>query len=105
MTYLYAFIAFLVVLLGISTYYALKFGVLILKFQDALEESLDVIDEKYASITSICERPLFYDSPEVRKVLMDIKDTRSSLHQIALALSRDFEADESDIKIDGHLEG
>ena len=79
---------------GLSAYYAVSFGLLILKIQDSLEDSLDVIDEKYASIAAICERPLFFDSPEVRQVLKDIKATRESLHQVAFVLSRNFKEDE-----------
>ena len=78
---------------GISLYYAIRFGLIILKVQDALEDSLDIIDEKYESISAICERPLFYDSPEVRQVLEDIKETRSSLHSVAHTLSVNFEVD------------
>ena len=96
--------AILGVFFVIATYYAFKFALMILRVQDALEESLDVIDEKYASITAICERPLFYDSPEVRQVLADIKDTRWTLHQIAIALSKDFEAPD-DTKEAGSFEG
>lgn len=85
---------YLCITLGIiailGAYFSIKFGLLIVRFQEALEESLDIIDEKYASISSICERPLFYDSPEVRQVLEDIKTTRSSLHKIAYTLSSDF---------------
>ena len=80
----------------VAAYYAFKFALVILKMQDVLEDSLDVIDEKFASISTICERPLFYDSPEVRQVLTDIKDTRSSLHRIALSLSKNFEAEGSE---------
>ena len=87
------FCSVLLVLFGMSTYYAVRFGLIILSIQDALEESLDIIDEKYASISSICERPLFYDSQEVRQVLDDIKETQSSLHHIAYALSKNFEGD------------
>ena len=75
----------------VSIYFCIKLGILILNVQDTLEEALDVIDEKYASITNICERPLFYDSPEVKKVLNDIKDTRNALHKIAISLSSNFE--------------
>lgn len=83
--------------LAVVSYFAIKFGLIILAFQDSLEESLDVIDEKYASISAICERPLFFDSPEVRQVLEDIKGTRDSLHQIAYTLSSEFElAEEED---------
>lgn len=63
---------------------------MILNFQESIEETLEIIDEKYASIAAICERPLFYDSPEVRQVLEDIKDTRTSLHKIAHTLSSEF---------------
>ena len=77
-------------------FYCVKFGLLILRVQDALEIALDVIDEKYATMTTICERPLFYDSPEVRQVLASIKDTRATLHQIAYSLSENFVA--SDIE-------
>jgi len=86
--------AVLLLFSGIATYYAIHFGLTILRIQDALEESLDVIDEKYTAISVICERPLFYDSPEVRQVLKDIKETRSSLHQVAYVLSKNFEEDE-----------
>jgi len=88
------------IILGITTiltsYFAIRFGLIILSFQDSLEESLDVIDEKYANISSICERPLFYDSPEVRQVLEDIKSTRDSLHKIAYSLSSEFVSEEKD---------
>ena len=83
--------AVLLLFSGITTYYAIHFGLTILRIQDALEDSLDIIDEKYAAISVICERPLFYDSPEVRQVLEDIKETRSSLHQMAHVLSKNFE--------------
>lgn len=86
---------YLLVVLGllctVAIFYCVKFGLIILKVQDAIEESLDVIDEKYDSITEILERPLFYDSPEVRKVLKDIRGTRTALHQIAFSLSSNFE--------------
>ena len=86
---------YLVIFLGllnvITIFYCIKFGLIILGVQDVIEEALDVIDEKYESITEICERPLFYDSPEVRKVLDDIKATRTALHKIAFSLCQDFE--------------
>lgn len=72
----------------------LKFGKTILSYQDTLQEALDVIDEKYENIDSICKRPLFYDSHEVREVLEDLKITRDSLHQVAYALTEDFSIEE-----------
>ncbi len=61
----------------------------ILGYQDALEDSLDLIDSKYSSISNILEKPIFFDSMEVRQVVSDIKDTRDSLVVIARKLTRD----------------
>lgn len=69
---------------------------MILSYQDSLQEALDVIDEKYNSISSICERPLFYDSSEVREVLRDIKATRDSLHQVAFSLTENFDVEDEE---------
>ena len=80
----------------VATYFAIKFGITIIKIQDAIEESLDIIDEKYDSISEICERPLFYDSPEVRRVLQDIKSTRDALYVVALSLTNDFSNEDDD---------
>ena len=83
-------IIFLCLILIVMTFYCIKFGLLILRVQDTLEEALDVIDEKYASMTNIMERPLFYDSPEVKQVVNDIKASRAALHKIAFSLSENF---------------
>ncbi len=44
----------------------------------------------------MCDRPLFYDSPEVREVLGDIKATRDSLHQVAFSLTENFSVEEEE---------
>ena len=88
------FFACLTIFFAITTatavYYLVKFGKIILDVQDTVEEALEVIDEKYDSINSICETPLFYDSQEVKSVLRDIKSTREALYDIAYALSDNF---------------
>lgn len=69
--------------LAVSTYYLAKFSLIILRIQDAIEESLDVIDERYQSISKILEIPLFFDSPQIRQVVNDIKITRDTLLKVA----------------------
>lgn len=69
------------------TFYCFKFAITVLKVQDALQESIEVIDEKYENINQILARPLFYDSPEVRKVLKDIGDTREALIDVSDSLT------------------
>ena len=45
-------------------------------------------------MSEILARPLFFDSPEIKKVIGDIKDTRDSLHKIALVLYKNFDRGE-----------
>jgi hypothetical protein len=83
MTSLISIIVILCVCLAISLYYAIKFSLIILRVEDAIEESLDVIDERYKSISRVLEIPVFYDSPQIRQVVNDIKVTRDTLLLIA----------------------
>lgn len=76
-------IGILSTLLAISIYYVIKFSLIILRIEDAIEESLDIIDERYRSISKILEIPLFFDSPQIRQVINDIKVTRDTLLLIA----------------------
>ena len=69
--------------LCVSLYFVVRFGLVILRIEDAIEESLDVLDERYRSISEILEIPLFYDSPQIRQVVNDIKVSRDSVLKIA----------------------
>jgi len=80
----------LFILLSISVYFNIKFSLKLLSLEDVLEDCLDVIDEKYSKISEILSRPLFYDSPEIRKVVDDVRDTRDSLHKVAVVLYKNF---------------
>ena len=92
----------LLVLLIISIYYAIKFALIIIKMQDAIENSLDEIDEKYNSISKILQIPIFYDSPEIKKVLLDLQDARNSLLYVAnkLTNSKSLEDDTQEYEQD-----
>ena len=83
---LYILIA-LLLLLVISIFYAIKFALIIIKMQDSIEDCLDEIDNKYNNISNILEIPIFYDSPEVKRVLSDIKDVKASLMYVANTLT------------------
>jgi len=86
----------LLCLFSVSVYYNFKHGIILLKVQDAIEESLDVLDEKYDSMTEILEMPIFFDSVEVRRVISDISDSRASILDIARKLTTSLgESEES----------
>lgn len=89
MTYLLVgIIAAQTVLVGFLAYHSLKFARIILNVQDAIEESLDVLDKRYASIAKVLQIPLFYDSPEIKKVHEDIKLSRDSILYVANLIGR-----------------
>ena len=76
------------VLLGVSAYYNYKFGRSLIRMEDALEESLDKLDERYESISKVLEIPLFYDSPQIRQVVSDIKACQQSILYVANEIGR-----------------
>ena len=86
-------IILLSVLATVGVYFSVRFGLVILRVQDSIEESLDVLDERYESISKVLEVPLFYDSPEIRKVVDDIKVSRNSILEIANSLGASIDRD------------
>lgn len=89
----YVVIGLLSILVIVLSYFCIKFGIVILKIQDAVEESLDILDNSHFKITEILARPLFYDSSEVRGVLREIEQSKVSIHKIAKSLTDNFEED------------
>lgn len=83
-----AFSSLVTVLLCISLYYNYKFGRTLIKMEDALESSLDRLDERYESIAKVLEIPLFYDSPQVRQVISDIRACQESILFVANEIGR-----------------
>lgn len=81
------------ILLGISLFYNYKFGRILIRMEDALETSLDRLDERYSSIASILEIDLFYDSPQIRQVVQDIKECQESILFVAQEIGN-LEGDE-----------
>lgn len=69
-------------------FYCYKFGKMILNIQDELESSIGLLEERTQSIARILEVPLFYDSPEIRRVHEDIKESKEALIQIAKTFSK-----------------
>ena len=77
-------------------YYTYKMALIVLKVQDAVEESLDILDKRYESISKILKIPLFYDSPEIKKTVEDIRRSREAILYVAKQLTS-IQEDEEDI--------
>jgi hypothetical protein len=87
------------ILLGLSISYNIKFAKVILSIQSNIEQSLDTLDEKYNTISKILEKPVFFDSVEVRQVLTEMTSARDSILYVANILgdveSFDIQDDDS----------
>jgi hypothetical protein len=94
---LFCFVLF--VLLCFSAYYNYKFGRIIVRMEDALEVSLDRLDSSYASINEVLQIPLFYDSPQVRQVIQDLKNSREAILYVANQIGKIEEFGEEDGEI------
>ena len=75
-------------LLSLSIFFNVRFIRSLLKTQDNIEESLDVLDQTYIGISKILEMPVFFDSVEVRQVLNEINKSRNSVLYVANALGQ-----------------
>tara|TARA_Y100000816_G_C26079010_1_gene568424 strand:+ start:550 stop:768 length:219 start_codon:yes stop_codon:yes gene_type:complete len=60
----------------------------LLKMEDSLTECLDILDERYASVSKILETPLFYDSPQIRQIVVDMKKCQDSILVVANVISQ-----------------
>lgn len=81
-------IAILSVLLLFFVYFCIKFALIIIKMQEDLEYALDEIDKKYNRIVEILDIPVFFDSPEIRRLLEEIRDIKRVILEISAKLSK-----------------
>ena len=76
-------ILILLFLIIIILYKLIKFSLIILKTKEAIEESLELMDESYAKMTTILEIPIFNDSHQIKEVVKEIKVVRDNILYIA----------------------
>jgi len=81
------------VLLAFVSIFAFRAASAIFRVQDAIEESLDVLDKRYESISKILKIPLFYDSPEIKRAVEDIRKSREAVLYVANQLTSIQEED------------
>tara|TARA_A100001011_G_C14307693_1_gene843973 strand:+ start:1525 stop:1794 length:270 start_codon:yes stop_codon:yes gene_type:complete len=68
-----------------------RFSIIILQIEESIESCLDILDERYKSMTKIIEKPVFFDSVEVRQVISNIKESRVAILDVANRLTNDME--------------
>lgn len=87
-------IALLFALLVVSIYYNYKFGLIIIRTEDAIEECLDALDERYKVVSKILEKPVFFDSIEVRQTIQEIRISQELILKVANKMSNLQEPDQ-----------
>ena len=88
MTILIILLVVTTAILGITVFFCFRFAMTILRFEEQLELSLDIVDESYREISTVLETPLFYDSREVRSTLDAIARARHGLLELANVLTQ-----------------
>lgn len=88
---------FLLVLVLFFGFYCIKFALIILRTKEAIEESLDLIEEKYQNINKILEIPIFYDSKEIKSVVYDLEDLKDTFLYIANQMAGEKNIEEEDV--------
>ena len=74
--------------------------------QEVIEESLDIIDEKYNNLSKILEIPIFYNSPEIKSAVAELQETRDVLLYIANQLvNNDKNEYNKEVNIEKEKEG
>ena len=55
--------------------------------ETALEESLDILNKRYEKIYSISQKPVFFDSLEIRSVISELKASHEAILNVANKLT------------------
>ena len=95
---MFALVIVLSILFIFALYFCIKFALIIIRMQNAIEYSLDTIDQKYNSLSRILEIPIFYNSEEVKRAISDLEDARNSLLDIANELTSTNRSREDNIE-------
>jgi len=88
------FIICLFVLVFIICFLAYKlyqFSLIILRIEDSIEDCLDILNERYSSVSKILQKEVFFDSIEVRQVIADIKASQEAILTVANILTEEME--------------
>ncbi len=87
---------FFLLLSCVTGYYLFKFSRIILEVQDAINDSLEELDESYIKVNKILEKPIFFDSIEIRQCIQEIRNVRNTVIRIASRMTSLGESLESE---------
>ena len=64
-----------------------QFSIIIINVENAIEDSIEILNERQASISKILEKDVFFDSVEVRQAIADIKSSQDAIIIVANILT------------------
>jgi len=62
---------------------AVRYANTITKMENRIEQALDVLDKHYSEIGGILHKPVFYDSPEIKRVVNSLRHSQQALLWVA----------------------
>ena len=68
--------------------FAYRMAVIVMDVEDAIEHTMDVLDQHYTSLSKILEKPVFFDSMEIRQAIDDIAKAREAVLYVANELTK-----------------
>jgi len=71
-----------------------QYSLIIINTETAIEESLDILNERYESIAAVLEKEVFFDSIEVRQVINEIKLSQDAIYAVAEKMIKDKQINE-----------
>jgi len=76
----------------------IKFALVVLNTEQKLTDILDAIDDEYTEITKVLEKPVFFDSVEIRQVIASIENVRHTFLNISNYIIEDFKDENNEEK-------
>lgn len=77
----------LVAALVVAVTFAMRYGRMVLNWENTINEALDEMNDSYERMSQIRNTPLFVNSPEVQQLLNEIDRARGAVLWTATALS------------------
>lgn len=71
----------------IASFKLYQFSMFILSLESSIEECLDLLNEKYGEMYSILQKPIFFDSVEIRQMVASLKDSHDAVLVVANKLT------------------
>ena len=80
-------IAILLLAVSFLTYKLYQFSVIIINVENAIEDCMEILNDRQEGIGKILEKDVFFDSVEVRQAIAEIKASQEAIIVVANVLT------------------